>query len=50
MVAVAGLAVIVDPERESELRRAIVDGLAPYRAADGRYRLSNEYRFLVAHA
>jgi SAM-dependent methyltransferase len=50
MVAVAGLAVIVGPEREDDLRQAIVDGLAPYRAADGRYRFSNEYRLLVAHA
>jgi SAM-dependent methyltransferase len=50
MVAVAGLAVIVGPEREPELRRAIVDGLAPYRASDGSYRLSNEYHYLVARA
>jgi SAM-dependent methyltransferase len=50
MVAVAGLAVIVGPGRENELRRAIVDGLAPYRTGDGRYVFSNEYRFLVARA
>jgi SAM-dependent methyltransferase len=48
MVAVAGLALIVGPEREDELRRAIVDGLAPYRRADGSYRLRNEFHFLVA--
>jgi SAM-dependent methyltransferase len=50
MVAVAGLAVIVGPEREPELRGAIVDGLATYRHPDGRYRFSNEYHFLVARA
>jgi SAM-dependent methyltransferase len=49
-VAVAGLAVLVGPEREHEIKRAIVDGLAPYRSADGRYRLSNEYHFLIARA
>jgi SAM-dependent methyltransferase len=50
LVAVAGLAVLAGPEREDELRRAIVDGLAPYRSADGSYRLENEYRFLIARA
>jgi SAM-dependent methyltransferase len=50
MVAVAGLAILAGPEREAELKKAIVDGLAPYRRADGSYRLSNEYRYLVAHA
>jgi SAM-dependent methyltransferase len=50
MVAVAGLATIAGPDREDELRRAIVEGLAPYRAADGSYRLSNEFRFLIARA
>jgi len=50
MVAVAGLAVIAGPEREDDLKAAIVDGLAPYRHADGSYRLSNEFRYLVARA
>jgi SAM-dependent methyltransferase len=50
MVAVAGLAVLAGPEREHDLRSAIVDGLAPYRQPDGSYRLSNEYRYLVARA
>ena len=50
LVAVAGLAVIAGPDREDELRRAIVDGLAPYRRPDGSYLLSNEYRFLIACA
>jgi hypothetical protein len=48
MVAVAGLAVLVGPERESELRAAIVDGLSSFRQPDGSYRLANEYRYLVA--
>jgi SAM-dependent methyltransferase len=50
MVAVAGLAVLAGPEREEELKTAIVEGLAPYRRADGSYRLSNEFRFLIARA
>lgn len=50
MVAVAGLAVLAGPERERDLRDAIVRGLAPFRADDGSYRFSNEYRYLIAHA
>ncbi len=50
LVAVAGLALLAGPEREDELRQAIVAGLAPYRGADGSYRLSNEYRILIARA
>src|SRR6266516_1078971 len=50
MVAVAGLSTLAGPEREDELKEAIVDGLARYRRADGSYRLSNEYHYLVARA
>ena len=50
LVAVAGLATLAGPDREHELRTAIVDGLAPYRTDDGSYRLSNEYHFLIARA
>jgi SAM-dependent methyltransferase len=50
MTAVAGLALIAGADREHELGTAIVDGLAPYRRADGSYRLSNEYHYLVARA
>jgi SAM-dependent methyltransferase len=50
LVAVAGLALLAGPEREDELRHAIVDGLARYRSPDGSYRLQNEYRFLIARA
>lgn len=50
LVAVAGLALLAGPGREQELKSAIVDGLAPYRRPDGSYRLSNEYRYLVARA
>jgi SAM-dependent methyltransferase len=50
LIAVAGLAVLAGPEREDEVRSAIVDGLARYRTADGSYRFSNEYHFLVARA
>ena len=50
MIAPAGLAILAGPEREHELKTAIVDGLAPYRHADGSYRLSNEYHYLIARA
>jgi SAM-dependent methyltransferase len=50
MVAVAGLATIAGPEREQELRTAIVHGLAPYHRADGSYRLENEYHYVIARA
>jgi SAM-dependent methyltransferase len=50
MIAVAGLAILAGPEREHELKAAIVDGLAPFRRADGSYRLSNEYHYLIARA
>ena len=50
MLAVAGLATIAGPEREDELRAAIVDGLAACRRRDGSYRLENEYHYLIARA
>jgi SAM-dependent methyltransferase len=50
LVAVAGLALMAGPEREDELKSAIVNSLGPYRGADGSYRLSNEYHYLVARA
>jgi hypothetical protein len=34
----------------AEPKTAIVDGLAPYRRADGSYHLSNEYHYLIARA
>jgi len=45
-----GLAELVGAEREDALRREIVEALAPYRAGDGRYRLHNEFHYLVAWA
>jgi SAM-dependent methyltransferase len=50
LVAVAGLALIAGPEREDELKTAMIEGLASYRESDGRYRLSNEYHYLLARA
>src|SRR5919201_3606334 len=47
LVAVAGLAVLAGPEREQELKTAIIDGLDPYRTSDGSYRLSNEFHYLI---
>jgi SAM-dependent methyltransferase len=50
MMAPAGLAELVGPEREDDVRRRIVEALAAYRTPNGRYRLSNEYHVLVARA
>jgi SAM-dependent methyltransferase len=50
MLAPAGVAAVVGPRREPELRAAMVEGMAPFRTADGGYRLSNEFRLLIARA
>jgi SAM-dependent methyltransferase len=50
MISVAGLAVLAGPERQQELERAIIEGLAGYRRADGSYGLSNEFHYLIARA
>ena len=50
LLAPAGLASLVGPEREDEVTAAIVTGLAPFRRLDGSYRLDNEYRFVIARA
>jgi hypothetical protein len=50
LMAPAGIAVLVGPGREAEVRTAIVDGLAPFRTAQGGYRLRNEFRCLIARA
>jgi SAM-dependent methyltransferase len=50
LMAPMGLAELAGPEREDEVRREIVEALAPYRAADGSYRLNNEFHYLVARA
>jgi SAM-dependent methyltransferase len=50
MVAPAGIATIVGPDREDELKRAIVEGLAPFRTPGGGYRLQNTFRLLLACA
>jgi hypothetical protein len=46
----AGFALLVGPEREQAVKNAIVDVLAPFRFADGSYRLENGYRYLIARA
>jgi hypothetical protein len=50
MMAPAGIATLVGPEHEEEVRDAIVEGLAPYRTPHGGYRLNNEFHFLIARA
>jgi SAM-dependent methyltransferase len=50
LLAPAGLALLIGPEREPEFKRALIDGLAAYRTSDGGYRLSNQYHYLIARA
>jgi SAM-dependent methyltransferase len=50
LTAPMGLAELAGRDREPALRREIVDALAPYRAADGSYRLHNQFHYLVARA
>ena len=50
LLAVAGLATLAGPEREHELKNAIVDGLAAFRRPAGSYLLENEYHYLIARA
>lgn len=50
LMAPMGLAELVGPSHEHEVRREIVDALAPYRTPEGGYRLENEFRYLVARA
>ena len=46
----AGVAILVGPEQEDDVKAAIVNGLAEHRTPDGSYRLDNEYHYLVARA
>jgi SAM-dependent methyltransferase len=50
LLAPAGIAVLVGPDREREVKDAIVAGLARFRASDGSYRLQNRYHSLIARA
>jgi SAM-dependent methyltransferase len=50
LVAPAGIAILVGPERENAVKDAIVDGLARYRSPDGSYRLQNTFHSLIARA
>jgi SAM-dependent methyltransferase len=50
LVAPAGIATLVGPEREGEVKDAIATGLAARRTPDGHYRLHNEFHTLIARA
>jgi SAM-dependent methyltransferase len=50
LVAPAGIAVLVGPSHEEEVKDAIVEGLATRRTPDGSYRLHNEFHYLIARA
>jgi hypothetical protein len=45
MLATAGIAELVGPSREEDVRRQIVEALARYRKDDRGYRLANEFLF-----
>jgi SAM-dependent methyltransferase len=50
LLAPAGLATLAGPERERDVKAAIIEGLAPYRNTAGGYRLENEFHYLIARA
>jgi SAM-dependent methyltransferase len=50
MMAPAGLATLVGPEQEEEVRGKIVELLALHRTPEGGYRLPNQFHYLVARA
>jgi SAM-dependent methyltransferase len=50
LVAPAGIALLVGPEREQQVGDAIVAGLAGHRTLHGGYRLRNQFHFLIARA
>lgn len=50
LLAPAGVATLVGPEREDAVRAQIVDAMSPYRTAQGGSRLNDEVHFLVARA
>lgn len=50
MLAPGGAMAAVGESREDDVRRAILDALAPHRSPDGGYRLDNEWHYLVARA
>jgi hypothetical protein len=50
LIAPAGIALLVGPEREEAFKAALSAGLNRYRGADGRYRLRNRFHFLIARA
>jgi hypothetical protein len=50
LVAPAGIAMLVGPSREEEVKDAIAAGLASHRTKAGGYRLQNEFHYLIARA
>jgi SAM-dependent methyltransferase len=50
LVAAAGVARVVGPEREPEVRDALVAALEPRRHADGSYHLNNTFHYVIAAA
>jgi SAM-dependent methyltransferase len=50
LVAPAGIAVLVGPDHEEQVKDEISKGLERYRTDDGGYLLQNEYHFLIARA
>jgi hypothetical protein len=50
LVATAGVARLVGPEREPAVRAALVAALEPRRRAGGTYHLNNMFHYIIAQA
>ena len=50
LIAPAGIAILVGPDREEEVKDAIASGLATHRDPDGIYRFQNTFHSLIARA
>lgn len=50
MVAAGGIAEVAGPDRQDQLRAALLEALAGCRQPDGTYRVSNEWHVVIARA
>jgi SAM-dependent methyltransferase len=50
LVAAAGIAKLVGPDREPGVREALIAALEPRRRADGSYHLDNAFHYMIAEA
>ena len=50
LLSAGGIVDVVGPDREDEVRTALVGAMAPYRRPDGGYTLENEWHYLLTSA